>query len=325
MPAFIRLAAAIAALIIAVPGHAQAQAEKYPTKQVRVIVPYPAGGPTDVIARLIANHWSEALGQQFYVENVSGASGVLGATTAAKAPGDGHTILFATNDLAVAPATTRNLAYDPVKHFAPISIVSASPIVIVVHPSVPAKNLKELIALVKSNPTKYNYASMGLGFGQLSSVRMFKLGMGLDIARVPFSGAAPMMTSIIAGHTPIAIIGLPPAAPHIKAGKLRALAVSSPKRSPVFPDVETFAEAGIPNQESELLIGAVTTAGTPKAVVDLLQREVAKAVATPAVKLRLDALGFTAVASTPEAYAAQIKKDIEIWPQVIKDADIKVN
>ena len=134
-----------------------------------------------------------------------------------------------------------------------------------------------------------------------------------------------MMTSVLAGHTPVAIIGLPPAAPHIKAGKLRALAVSSPKRSPIFPDVDTFAEAGIPNQESELLIGAVTTAGTPKAVVDLLQREVAKAVVTPAVKLRLDALGFTAVASTPEAYAAQIKKDIEIWPQVIKDADIKVN
>jgi tripartite-type tricarboxylate transporter receptor subunit TctC len=323
MPAFVRLAAAIAALIIAVPGYAQAP--KYPTKQVRVIVPYPAGGPTDVIARLIADHWSKALGQQFYVENVSGASGVLGATTAARAPGDGHTILFATNDLAVAPATTRNLAYDPAKHFAPISIVSASPQVIIVHPSVPAKNLKELIALIKSDPTKYNYASMGLGFGQLSSVRMFKLGMGLDIARVPFSGAAPMMTSIIAGHTPIAIIGLPPAAPHIKAGKLRALAVSSPKRSPIFPEVQTFAEAGIPNQESELLIGAVTTAGTPKAVVDLLQREVAKAVVTPAVKQRLDALGFTAVASTPEAYAAQIKKDIEIWPQVIKDADIKVN
>jgi len=323
MSALIRLAAAIAALLVAVPGHAQAP--KYPTKQVRVIVPYPAGGPTDVIARLISDHWSKALGQQFYVENVSGASGVLGATTAAKAPGDGHTILFATNDLAVAPATTRNLAYDPVKNFAPISIVSASPQVIIVHPSVPAKTLKELIALIKSDPTKYNYASMGLGFGQLSSVRMFKLGMGLDIARVPFSGAAPMMTSVLAGHTPVAIIGLPPAAPHIKAGKLRALAVSSPKRSPVFPDVQTFAEAGIPNQESELLIGAVTTAGTPKAVVDLLQREVAKAVVTPAVKQRLDALGFTAVASTPEAYAAQIKKDIEIWPQVIKDADIKVN
>lgn len=323
MSALIRLAAAIAVLLVAVPGYAQAP--KYPTKQVRVIVPYPAGGPTDVIARLISDHWSKALGQQFYVENVSGASGVLGATTAAKAPGDGHTILFATNDLAVAPATTRNLAYDPVKNFAPISIVSASPQVIIVHPSVPAKNLKELIALIKSDPTKYNYASMGLGFGQLSSVRMFKLGMGLDIARVPFSGAAPMMTSVLAGHTPVAIIGLPPAAPHIKAGKLRALAVSSPKRSPVFPDVQTFAEAGIPNQESELLIGAVTTAGTPKAVVDLLQREVAKAVVSPAVKQRLDALGFTAVASTPEAYAAQIKKDIEIWPQVIKDADIKVN
>ncbi|MPZ56578.1 MAG: tripartite tricarboxylate transporter substrate binding protein [Rhizobiales bacterium] len=329
MAAIVRLVVVASALVFAVPALAQtgqsATTVKYPTKSVRVIVPYPAGGPTDLIARLVANHLSTSLGQQFYVENVSGASGVVGTAAAAKAPGDGHTILVTTNDLSVAPATTKDLPYDPMKSFAPVSIIASTPQVVVVHPSVPVKDIKELVALIKTDPAKHNYASMGLGFGQLSSVRLFQLGLGLNIVRVPFSGAAPMMTSAIAGHTPIAIIGLPPAAPHVKAGKLRALAVSSQKRSPAFPDVPTLAESGIPNQESELIIGAVVSTGTPKAVIDLLQREIAKAMASPEVKQRLDAIGFTAVASTPEAFAALLKSDAETWPKVMRDANIKIN
>ena len=321
MSAFIKLAAAFAALLFAIPAHAQTP--KYPTKSVRVIVPYPAGGPTDVIGRLVAQHLTEALGQQFYVDNVAGAGGVIGFTTAARAPGDGYTILITTNDIAVAPATTKNLQYDPVKSFAPISIIASTPQVVVVHPSIPAKDLKELVALIKANPTTYNYASMSVGFGQLSSVRLFKLGLGLDIPRVPFSGAAPMMTSILGNQTPIAVIGLPPTAPHIKAGKMRALGVS--RRSAAFPNVPTFAEMGYPNQDADLVIGSVAPAGTPKAIVDLLQREIAKAVVKPDIKLRLDALGFTGVASTPEAFTALIKSDAETWPKVIKDADIKIN
>jgi tripartite-type tricarboxylate transporter receptor subunit TctC len=323
MLALIRAAAAIAVLLVAIPGYAQTPAEKYPSKPVRVIVPYPAGGPTDVIGRLVAQHLTEALGQQFYVDNVAGGGGIIGFTTAARAPGDGYTILITTNDIAVAPATTKNLQYDPVKSFAPISIVASTPTVVVVHPSIPAKDLKELVALIKADPTKYNYASMSVGFGQLSSIRLFKLGLGLDIPRVPFSGAAPMMTSILGNQTPIAVIGLPPTAPHIKTGKMRALAVS--RRSAAFPDVPTFAEMGYPNQEADLMIGSVAPAGTPKAIIDLLQREIAKAVVKPDVKLRLDALGFTGVASTPEAFSAQIKSDAETWPKVIKDADVKIN
>jgi tripartite-type tricarboxylate transporter receptor subunit TctC len=323
MPAALTLAATLATTLAA-PSHAQTAPAGYPARQVRVIVPYPAGGPTDVMARLVAQHLSEKLGQNFFVENLTGASGVVGTGTAANSPGDGHTILFTTNDFAVAPTVSSKVPYDPIKSFAPVTIAAASPQVVVVHPSFPAKTMQELIALAKAEPGKYNYASLGIGFGQLSSERLFRLGLGLDIVRVPFPGAAPIITSTLAGHTPIAVLGLPPAAPHIKEGKLRALAVTSPKRSPAFPEIPTMAESGVRDQESELIIGVVAPAATPKPIVDLLQRQIARIVALPEVKERLDALGFAPVANTPEAYAAQIKGDIETWSKVVRDANIKV-
>ena len=322
------LAAGCAALMLAAASHAQnapgGAAASYPTRQVRVIVPYPAGGPTDVMARLVAQHLTESLGQNFFVENLTGASGVVGTGTAANSPGDGHTILFVTNDFAVAPTVSSKVPYDAIKSFAPVTIAAASPQVVVVHPSFPAKNMQELIALAKASPGKYNYASLGIGFGQLSSERLFRLGLGLDVVRVPFPGAAPIITSTLADHTPIAFLGLPPAAPHIKEGTLRALAVTSAKRSPVFPNVPTMAESGVPDQESELIIGVLVPAATPKPIVDRLQRQIARIVALPDVKERLDALGFAPVASTPEAYAAQIKADIETWSKVVREANIKV-
>ena len=328
MKTIVCLGAGCAAMMLAAASHAQnapgGAAASYPTRQVRVIVPYPAGGPTDVMARLVAQHLTESLGQNFFVENLTGASGVVGTGTAANSPGDGHTILFVTNDFAVAPTVSSKVPYDAVKSFAPVTIAAASPQVVVVHPSFPAKNMQELIALAKASPGKYNYASLGIGFGQLSSERLFRLGLGLDVVRVPFPGAAPIITSTLAGHTPIAFLGLPPAAPHIKEGTLRALAVTSPKRSPVFPNVPTMAESGVPDQESELIIGVLVPAATPKPIVDQLQRQIARIVALPDVKERLDALGFAPVASTPDAYAAQIKADIETWSKVVREANIKV-
>ncbi len=328
MKTIVCLAAGCAALMLAAASHAQnapgGAATIYPTRQVRVIVPYPAGGPTDVMARLVAQHLTESLGQNFFVENLTGASGVVGTGTAANSPGDGHTILFVTNDFAVAPTVSSKVPYDAIKSFAPVTIAAASPQVVVVHPSFPAKNMQELIALAKASPGKYNYASLGIGFGQLSSERLFRLGLGLDVVRVPFPGAAPIITSTLAGHTPIAFLGLPPAAPHIKEGTLRALAVTSTKRSPVFPNVPTMAESGVPDQESELIIGVLVPAATPKPIVDQLQRQIARIVALPDVKERLDALGFAPVASTPDAYAAQIKADIETWSKVVREANIKV-
>jgi tripartite-type tricarboxylate transporter receptor subunit TctC len=328
MKTIVSVTAGCAALMLAAASHAQnapgGTAPSYPTRQVRVIVPYPAGGPTDVMARLVAQHLSESLGQNFFVENLTGASGVVGTGTAANSPGDGHTILFVTNDFAVAPTVSSKVPYDALKSFAPVSIAAASPQVVVVHPSFPAKNMQELIAVAKASPGKYNYAALGIGFGQLSSERLFRLGLGLDVVRVPFPGAAPIITSTLAGHTPIAFLGLPPAAPHIKEGTLRALAVTSAKRSPVFPNVPTMDESGIRDQQSELIIGVLVPAATPKPIVDLLQRQIARIVALPDVKERLDALGFTPVASTPEAYATQIKADIETWSKVVREANIKV-
>jgi tripartite-type tricarboxylate transporter receptor subunit TctC len=325
MKTIVHVAAGLAALMLAGASHAENAAGGYPARQVRIIVPYPAGGPTDVMARLVAQHLSESLGQSFFVENLTGASGVVGTVAAANSPGDGHTLLFVTNDFAVAPTVSTKVNYDAIKSFAPVTITAASPQVVVVHPSFPAKNMQELITLATANPGKYNYASLGIGFGQLSSERLFRLGLGLDVVRVPFPGAAPIITSTLAGHTPIAMLGLPPAAPHIKEGKLRALAVTSAKRSPAFPDVPTMAESGVRDQESELIIGVVAPAATPKPIVDLLQRQIARIVALPDVKQKLDALGFSPVASTPEAYAAQIKGDIETWSKVVRDANIKVD
>jgi tripartite-type tricarboxylate transporter receptor subunit TctC len=325
MKTIVHVAAGLAALMLAGASHAETAAGGYPARQVRIIVPYPAGGPTDVMARLVAQHLSESLGQSFFVENLTGASGVVGTVAAANSPGDGHTLLFVTNDFAVAPTVSSKVNYDAIKSFAPVTITAASPQVVVVHPSFPAKNMQELITLATANPGKYNYASLGIGFGQLSSERLFRLGLGLDVVRVPFPGAAPIITSTLAGHTPIAMLGLPPAAPHIKEGKLRALAVTSAKRSPAFPDVPTMAESGVRDQESELIIGVVAPAATPKPIVDLLQRQIARIVALPDVRQKLDALGFSPVASTPEAYAAQIKGDIETWSKVVRDANIKVD
>ena len=325
MKTIVHVAAGLAALMLAGASHAENAAGGYPARQVRIIVPYPAGGPTDVMARLVAQHLSESLGQSFFVENITGASGVVGTVAAANSPGDGHTLLFVTNDFAVAPTVSSKVNYDAIKSFAPVTITAASPQVVVVHPSFPAKNMQELITLATANPGKYNYASLGIGFGQLSSERLFRLGLGLDVVRVPFPGAAPIITSTLAGHTPIAFLGLPPAAPHIKEGTLRALAVTSTKRSPAFPDVPTMAESGVRDQESELIIGVVAPAATPKPIVDLLQRQIARIVALPDVKQKLDALGFSPVASTPEAYAAQIKGDIETWSKVVRDANIRVD
>ena len=323
MTGSIRIVVALLALIAAGASQAQTAPPNYPGRPVRVIVAYPPGGPTDLIGRLVAQKMSEHYGQQFYVENLAGAGGAIGAGIAANAPADGQTLFITTNDFAVG-ATTTKLSYDPVKNFAPISIVASAPQVLVVNPSLPAKTMQELVALAKAEPGKHSYAGMSIGFGQLTSERLFRLGLKADLIRVPFQGAAPLITSIVGGHTPIAFIALPPAAPMIKEGKLRALAVTSAKRSPEFPDVPTTTEAGFPGQESELLIGFVAPAGTPQPIIDALQRQVVRIVALPDVKQKLDTLGFTPVGNTSEAYAAQIRSDLETWGQVVKDLGMKM-
>jgi tripartite-type tricarboxylate transporter receptor subunit TctC len=315
-----------AILLVSGSSHGQQGADRYPTRQVRVVVPYPAGGPTDLIARIVAQKLSDRLGQSFFVENISGASGAVGAGVVAHAAPDGYTLLVTTNDLAVASVTNAKLPYDPVKDFSPVSIIATSPQVVAVNPSVPAKSMNELVDLVRATPEKYNYAAIGIGFGQLTSERLFKLALKLDgLVRVPFNGAAPAVNSTLAGDTQIIFLALPPIAPYLSSDKLRALGVTSPQRSPAFPQIPTLRESGIPDQEADLINGLVAPAGTPPSIVSLLQQQVAAIVHLPDVTATLDRLSFQPVGDTSTEYSNQIKNDIVVWSKVMKDANIPVN
>jgi tripartite-type tricarboxylate transporter receptor subunit TctC len=302
-----------------------AWAQTYPTRPVRVIVPFAPAGPTDVFARLIAQKISQSLGQQFYVENQAGAGGNLGMGTAARAAPDGYTIVFVSTSFIVNPSLYPKIPYDPFKDFAPVTLAALSPNVLVVNPSIPARNVKELIAFLKANPGQHSFASAGLGTTPHLSGEVFKFSQGLDIVHVPFNGSGPAIQSALAGHTPIAFTVLTPAVPQVKEGKLRALAVTTPKRSPALPEVPTLAEAGLLDQEADTMQGILVPAGTPQPIIDLLHREVSNAMAQPDVREKLDALGFEAVVNTPDEFAARIKFEIPKWAEVIRAANIKAD
>jgi tripartite-type tricarboxylate transporter receptor subunit TctC len=299
-----------------------ASAAGYPEKSVKVVVPFAPAGPTDVMARLIAQKLSENLKQQFYIENHPGAGGNIGMTQVAKSAPDGYTILVASSSYVVNPSLYAKNPYDPFKDFAPVTLAAASPNILVVHADFPAKSVKELVDLIKKEPGKYNYAMPGTGTTPHLAGELFKLTFKLDLATVPFNGAGPAIQSAVAGHTPVAFTALPPTAPHVQSGKLRGLAVTSGKRSSALPDVPTMAEAGVTGQESETMQGILVPAGTPKEIVDLLNREIAKVMALPDVKAKCAQLGFDVVANKPDEFAAYIKKEVEKWNKVIKDAKI---
>ena len=311
---------ALAGLLIGV-GLAPAHAA-YPDHPVRVIVPFAAGGPTDVMARLVAQKLSESLKQQFYVENRPGAGGNIGMMVAARATPDGYTLLVASSSFVVNPSLYAKNPFDPFKDFAPITLAAASPNILVVNASFPAKSVKELIDVIKKDPGKYSIANPGIGTTPQLAAELFKLTLKLDATSVPFGGAGPAIQSAVAGHTPIALTALPPTSPQVQAGTLRGLAVTSDKRSSALPDVPTMAEAGVQDQESETMQGILAPAGTPKEIIDLLNKEIAKIMAMPDVKDKCAQLGFDAVADSPEHFSAYIKKEVEKWGRVIKDAKI---
>ena len=309
-------------LLLAGAGDALAQA--YPNKAVRMLVPFAAGGPTDVIARIVGQKLSESLGQQFVVENVGGAGGNTGTAMAAKSPADGYTVLVVSTGFVINPSLYAKVPYDVIKDFAPVTLVAASPNVLTVNPSVPAKTVKELIEVIRANPGKYSFAQPATGSTPHLAGELFKLTYKLDMVMVPFTGAALAVNSTIGGHTPIAFTALPPTISNVKDGKLRGLAVLASKRAAALPDVPTMAEAGIPDQESDTLTGVVVPAGTPAEIVAMLQREIAKAVATPDVHAKLMTLGFDPIANTPAEFGARIKTEMAKWAKVVHAANLKI-
>ena len=318
MARFAPIIAFAAALLFAGAAHAQG----YPDHPVKVIVPFAPAGPTDVVARLIAQKLSERLKQQFYIENIAGAGGNLGMGNAAKSAPDGYTILFVSSSYTVNISLYAKPPYG-LENFAPVTMAATSPNGLFVNPNViPSKSIKELVEFLRANPGKYTFASPGIGTTPHLSSLLFRYTFGLDFALAPFPGGGPSIQSVVAGHTPICIQAIPPATPLVQAGKLRALGVTAKKRSAALPDVPTFEEAGIKDQEADTMQGVLVPAGTPKAIVDLLQAEIARIVALPDVKGKLVALGLDPMGMPSAEFAAYIKTDVAKWKKVITDAKI---
>jgi tripartite-type tricarboxylate transporter receptor subunit TctC len=313
----------IAALSAVAIGAAPATAQTYPAHAVRAIVAFAPGGVTDTFARLTAQKLSENLGQQFYVDNVPGATGNIGTALAAKAAPDGYTLLFAFSSYVVNPTLFDKVPYDPDKDFDPVTLAVTSTTVLTVNPMVPATSVKELVDLVKANPGKFSYSTAGAGTQAHLTGEQFRVLLGLDLVHVPYNGGAPAIMAVVGGHTPIGFTSPAASIPQIKQGNVRALAVTGDARSQIMPDVPTMAEAGYPQIVGESWVGVLVPAGTPKDIIGLLRREIARIIAVPDMKARLAELGYDTVASTPDAFAARIKTEIATWAQVIRAAHIK--
>ena len=277
-------ASVLGLLAIVLAGSSFAQPSGYPNRPVKMVAPLAPGGPVDVVARVLAPKLSERLGQQFYVENHPGGSGNIGTALVARAPPDGYTVLVISSTLVVNPSLFARLGFDTTTDLAPVSLVGVSPQVLLVHPSVPATTVKELIAWVKASPGQHAYAHAGLGTPGYLAGEMLKQAFGLDLTAVSFNGGGPAITSTIGGHTPILFTSISTAAGHIKEGTVRALAVTGARRSAVLPDVPTLAEAGAADQESEIILGVLVPGGTPRDVIARLHREIVTIVASPDVR-----------------------------------------
>jgi tripartite-type tricarboxylate transporter receptor subunit TctC len=303
-----------------------AGAEGYPDRAVKIVVPYPAGGPIDLIGRLLAQTLPKVLGGQFYVENVPGAAGTIGMRAVATAPADGYTILIANENLVLQPIIKASVPFDPFKSFVPVSLVATAPMMVVINPSVQANSVKELIELLKANPGKYNYASPGFGSSpHLASERLFNLTNKLKVVHVPFQGAAPAVQAVLTGEPPIFHEVLPAVLQHIEQGKMRALAIASAQRSRFLPNVPTLAEAGFPDHEVGFWCGVLLPAGVPQDVAVKLNGAIGKALSLPEFRDRLVTLAFEPAYGSQEAFAEHLKSVSGKWRKVIDEANIKID
>lgn len=301
-------------------------AQTYPTRPVRMIVPFPPGGSTDIMARLLGQKLSEALGQQVVIDNRGGAGGTIGTDIASKSPPDGHTLLMSSSIThTVGPSLYKKLPYNVINDFAPITMIASVPLLLAVNPSVPARSVKELIVLAKSKPRQLNYASAGNGTSPHLATEMFKQMAGIDIVHVPYKGGGPAVIDLISGQVHMIIISTVATLPHVKAGKLRALALTSRTRLPELPDIPTVAESGLPGYEVVLWYGVFAPANTPRNVVMRLNRSIVKIMQTAEMRERLASEGGRPVGNTPEEFEESIKAEVARWAKVVREAAIRID
>ena len=308
-------------------AHAQphnAARVSYPVKSIRLIVPFAPGGSNDIMARLIGQKFSEAFGQQVVADNRAGASGIVGTDIAAKAPADGYTLLMMSLTFAVNPSLFRKLPYDTEKDLTPVTLVASAPLMLVVHPSISAKSVQELVAYAKANPGKLNFGSGGPGTTPHLAGEMLKMMIGAQMTHVPYKGGGPALSDLMGGQIQLMLENIPSTLPLAKSGKLRALAVTASRRSPLVPDLPTLDEAGLKGYEIVGWNGLFVPTGTPSVIVNLLHTTTAKALAQPDLKERLAALGAEGVGSSPAEFKAFVQTEIAKWARVVREAGLKV-
>jgi len=318
--------AVLLGLAILLAPSSDASAQAYPTKPVSLLIAFPPGGPSDVLSRIVGKKLEQILGQPFIMDNRPGAGGNIAAEAAANAPADGHTILMGNNSiLATNAALYKKVNFDPEKDFVPISLVGSQANILVVNPDVPAKTMAELIALLRANPGKFNYASSGHGAAAHLAAELFKAEAKVDIVHVPYKGAAPALTDVIAGHVQIMFATAASVVPHIQSGRVRALAVTPLKRTAVFPDLATIDELGLKGFDATTWHGLVAPAKTPRDIVVRLHRATVEALNDPAVRKSLTDLGVDIVGNTPEEFAAYIKAEIPKWTAIVRASGAKLD
>ncbi|TMI16809.1 MAG: tripartite tricarboxylate transporter substrate binding protein [Betaproteobacteria bacterium] len=301
-------------------GIAQAQ---YPSRPVRLIVPFPPGGSNDIVARMVATQLGERLGQQVVIDNRGGAGGVLGTDLAAKSPPDGYTLLLISVAYAFGPALYKNLPYDPERAFAPVGILGSGAAALTVHPSLPVNTVRELIALAKAKPGALNYASAGVGSLQHLACALFMIQAGIDVVHVPYKGGGPAMADVIAGQAQIVMPSLIQVVPHIKSGRLRVLGTSGTRRSAVLPDVPTISESGVPGYEAHNWWGILAPAGTPAPVIEKLHRDLTRVLASRETEKRFETEGAEVVRMTPAEFGGFISAELVKWSRVAREVGIK--